>query len=225
MDHSRKIMQPLVRRYSLHQVEPINSSDVAPHFRESCLRKVLGTRHETPVPRRLKNLLRNRIRIPRKTHHRVRRQFSRISQMPCIVCIKEKMHWFIRFCTKHLRTQMMPNLVTNGGGHRQRMMRRVYVNQRTLKHTFCAGHIEASKCESFLALVGRSLEVHPQLARDFRKSLHRHHPDRLAVEGREYIVEGRQQGSNRLVRENTTQTTHVVVPDEALDIFAGLLPC
>src|SRR5216683_2899014 len=225
MDHSRKIMQPLVRRYSLHQVEPINSPDMAPHFRQSRFREVLGTRHETPVPRRLKNLLRDRIRIPRKTHHRVRRQFSRISQMPGIVCIKEKMHRLIRSSTKHLRTQMMPNLVTNGRRYCQWMMRRVYVNQRTLEHTFCADHIEAPKCKSFLPLVGRSLEVHPQLARDFRKSLHRHHPDRLAVEGREYIVESRQQGSNRLVRENTAQTTHVVVPDEALDIFAGLLPC
>jgi len=135
------------------------------------------------------------------------------------------MHRLICFCSKHLRTQMMPNLVTKGRGYCQWMMRRVYVNQRTLEHTFCADHIEASKCESFLALIGRSLEVNPQLARDFRKSLHRHHPDRLAVERRQYIVEGGQQGCYRLVWENAAQTTHVVVADEALDIFAGLLPC
>src|ERR1700674_2311388 len=104
--------------------------------------------------------------------------------MPCIVGVKEKMHGLFHFRAKHLRTQMMPHLVTNSGGYRQWMMRRVYVNQRTLKHSFCADHIEASKCESFLAFVGSSLEVNPHLAGDFRKSLHRHHPDRLVVEGR-----------------------------------------
>src|SRR6266851_9748486 len=109
------------------EIKAVSLFQMSLDLRERVVREMRGSRHQTPVPWRCKDLARDLFRIAREAHHHVRHQLARLRQLIGVTRVKIKMRaaWLQ---LQNIAAHVMAQLVHETGQGYNRRMRRVDEN-------------------------------------------------------------------------------------------------